>query len=67
MKQFAPITQIANVENVLVVSGKSQIRSLAELIALGRSGTQPHLRDTGRGHRSRISPPNCSPTPQASA
>ena len=37
MKQFAPITQIANVENVLVVSGKSPVKSVAELIALGKS------------------------------
>ena len=37
LKQFAPITQIANVENVLVVSGKSPVKSVAELIALGRS------------------------------
>jgi tripartite-type tricarboxylate transporter receptor subunit TctC len=53
MKQFAPITQIANVENVLVVSAKSPIKTLAELIALGRSkeltyatpgaGSIPHL------------------------
>jgi tripartite-type tricarboxylate transporter receptor subunit TctC len=35
--QFAPITQIANVENVLVVSAKSPIKSLGELIAFGRS------------------------------
>ena len=37
MKQFAPITQIANVENVLVVSTKSQVASVADLIALGRA------------------------------
>jgi tripartite-type tricarboxylate transporter receptor subunit TctC len=37
MKQFAPITQIANVENVLVVSAKSPVKSVAELIALGRA------------------------------
>lgn len=37
MKQFAPITQIANVENVLVVSAKSQVASVADLIALGRA------------------------------
>ena len=35
--QFVPITQIANVENVLVISGKSPIKALKELIALGRS------------------------------
>jgi tripartite-type tricarboxylate transporter receptor subunit TctC len=35
--QFAPITQIANVENVLVVGAKSPIKSLSQLIALGRS------------------------------
>jgi tripartite-type tricarboxylate transporter receptor subunit TctC len=37
VRDFAPITQIATVENVLVVSGKSPITSLKELIALGRS------------------------------
>ena len=37
MKQFAPVTQIANVENVLVVSAKSPVKSVAELIALGRA------------------------------
>src|SRR6266568_452570 len=37
LKQFAPITQIANVENVLVVGAKSPVKSLAELIALGRT------------------------------
>ena len=37
MRQFAPITQIANVENVLVVSARSPVKTLAELIALGRS------------------------------
>jgi tripartite-type tricarboxylate transporter receptor subunit TctC len=37
LKQFAPITQIASVENVLVVSAKSSVRSVAELVALGRS------------------------------
>lgn len=37
MKQFAPITQIANVENVLVVSGKSDVKTVANLIALGKS------------------------------
>jgi tripartite-type tricarboxylate transporter receptor subunit TctC len=36
MKQFAPVTQIANVENVLVVSGKSPLKSVADLIAAGR-------------------------------
>ena len=49
MKQFAPITQIANVENVLVVSGKSQIKSLSELIALGRSGTNITYATPGAG------------------
>jgi tripartite-type tricarboxylate transporter receptor subunit TctC len=37
--QFAPITQIANVENVLVISAKSEIRSLQELIAAGAAKT----------------------------
>jgi tripartite-type tricarboxylate transporter receptor subunit TctC len=37
VKDFAPITQIATVENVLVIGAWSPIRTLAELIALGRS------------------------------
>jgi tripartite-type tricarboxylate transporter receptor subunit TctC len=37
MGQFTPITQIANVENVLVISAKSPIKSLENLIALGRA------------------------------
>ena len=37
VKDFAPISQIATVENVLVVSAKSPIKTLKELIALGRS------------------------------
>jgi tripartite-type tricarboxylate transporter receptor subunit TctC len=37
VKDFAPITQIATVENVLVIGASSPIRTLAELIALGRS------------------------------
>jgi tripartite-type tricarboxylate transporter receptor subunit TctC len=36
MDQFAPITQIANVENVLVVSSKLPVKTVADLIALGR-------------------------------
>lgn len=36
LKQFAPITQIANVENVLVISAKSPIKTLKDLIARGR-------------------------------
>ena len=38
-KDFAPITQLATVENVLVIGASSPIRTLAELIALGRSKT----------------------------
>ena len=37
LTQFAPITQIANVENVLVVSAKSDLKTVADLIALGKS------------------------------
>jgi len=37
VKDFAPITQLATVENVLVISAQSPIRTLKELIALGRS------------------------------
>jgi tripartite-type tricarboxylate transporter receptor subunit TctC len=36
-RDFAPITQIATVENVLVVSSQGQGRTLQELIAIGRS------------------------------
>ena len=55
LAQFAPITQIANVENVLVISAKSPVKSLKELIALGQTksanltyatpgaGSQAHL------------------------
>jgi tripartite-type tricarboxylate transporter receptor subunit TctC len=39
LKDFAPITQIAMVENILVVSAQSPIGTLKELIALGRSRT----------------------------
>jgi len=35
--QFAPITQIATVENVLVTSAKSPVNSLKDLFAYGRS------------------------------
>lgn len=37
MDQFAPITQIANVENVLVISAKSPINTLTELNAYGKT------------------------------
>lgn len=36
VKDFAPISNLASVENVLVVSAKSPIKSLQELIAFGR-------------------------------
>jgi tripartite-type tricarboxylate transporter receptor subunit TctC len=39
VKDFAPITQIATVENVLVISAQSPIRTLKELIAAGRAKT----------------------------
>jgi tripartite-type tricarboxylate transporter receptor subunit TctC len=39
LKDFAPVTQIAAVENVLVVSAKSPVRTVQDLIALGRSKT----------------------------
>jgi len=39
VKDFAPITQIAIVENVLVISAQSPIHTLKDLIALGRSKT----------------------------
>jgi tripartite-type tricarboxylate transporter receptor subunit TctC len=39
VKDFAPITQLATVENVLVVSAQSPIRTLKGLLELGRSKT----------------------------
>ena len=39
MKDFAPITQLATVENVLVIGAQSPIRTLKELIESGRSKT----------------------------
>lgn len=39
VKDFAPVTQIASVENVLVVSATSRITSLQDLVARGRAGT----------------------------
>jgi tripartite-type tricarboxylate transporter receptor subunit TctC len=39
IKDFAPITQIATVENVLVTSARSPIRTVKELIALGTAKT----------------------------
>lgn len=55
MKEFAPVSLIANIENVLVVNAKSPAKSLKELIALGKkkdarltfsspgAGSQAHL------------------------
>lgn len=55
LRDFAPITQLATVENVLVINGKSPIRTLKELIEAGKSrnatftystpgaGSQAHL------------------------
>jgi tripartite-type tricarboxylate transporter receptor subunit TctC len=37
IKDFAPITELAVVENVLVVGGNSNIKSLPQLIELGRA------------------------------
>jgi tripartite-type tricarboxylate transporter receptor subunit TctC len=37
VKDFVPVTQLATVENVLVVGAQSPAKSLKELIALGRS------------------------------
>jgi tripartite-type tricarboxylate transporter receptor subunit TctC len=37
VKDFAPVTQLASVENVLVVAAGSPIRSAAELVEAGRS------------------------------
>jgi len=39
VKDFVPVTQIATVENVLVVSAQSPVRTTQELIALGQSKT----------------------------
>jgi tripartite-type tricarboxylate transporter receptor subunit TctC len=55
MKEFAPVSQIAAINNVLVVAAKSSARSLKELVALGKAkdarftysspgaGSQAHL------------------------
>src|SRR5262249_49391430 len=37
VKDFAPITEIATVENVLVIGAQSPIRTLKDLVALGRA------------------------------
>jgi tripartite-type tricarboxylate transporter receptor subunit TctC len=37
MKEFAPVSQIAAINNVLVVAAKSPARSLKELVALGKA------------------------------
>ena len=39
VRDFAPITQLATFENVLVIGAQSPIRTVKELIALGRSKT----------------------------
>jgi tripartite-type tricarboxylate transporter receptor subunit TctC len=39
VKDFAPITQLATVENVLVVGAQSPVKTVQELIALGRTKT----------------------------
>jgi tripartite-type tricarboxylate transporter receptor subunit TctC len=41
VKDFAPVTQLASVENVFVVAGSSPWLSLPELIAAGRAGPAP--------------------------
>jgi tripartite-type tricarboxylate transporter receptor subunit TctC len=41
VRDFAPVTQIASVENVFVVAASSPWRSLTELVAAGRSGSPP--------------------------
>jgi tripartite-type tricarboxylate transporter receptor subunit TctC len=41
--QFAPITQIANVENVLVISARSPIKSLENLIAVRAENLNPDV------------------------
>jgi tripartite-type tricarboxylate transporter receptor subunit TctC len=38
MNEFAPISRIADIENVLVVNSKLPAKNLEELIALGKSG-----------------------------
>ena len=41
MKEFAPVSMIAEIENVLVVSSKLPAKNLKELIALGKSKEKP--------------------------
>jgi len=48
-REFAPVTQIATVENVLVVGANSPYRTLAELIAAGKSGTSLTYATPGAG------------------
>ena len=55
MKEFAPVSQVAVIENVLVISSKSPAKSLKEFVALGKAkdarftfsspgaGSQAHL------------------------
>lgn len=41
VRDFAPVTQLASVENVFVVAGNSPWRSLPELVSAGRAGPAP--------------------------
>lgn len=41
MKEFAPVSMIAEIENVLVVNSKLPAKDLKELIALGKSKQKP--------------------------
>lgn len=49
IKDFAPITQIASVENVLVVGTASRIRDLSDLVARGRAGENLTYASPGAG------------------
>jgi tripartite-type tricarboxylate transporter receptor subunit TctC len=67
LKQFAPITQIANVGNVLVISAKLSVKSLADLIALGRSKDANLTYATPGAGSIALWQPSCSPAPPAFA
>jgi tripartite-type tricarboxylate transporter receptor subunit TctC len=51
---FAPVTQIAVVENVLVVSAKSPAKTLKELIELGRGGANLTYASPGAGSQAHL-------------
>jgi tripartite-type tricarboxylate transporter receptor subunit TctC len=49
VKDFEPITQVATVENVLVIGARQPAASIGELVALGRSGAALTYATPGAG------------------